>query len=57
MYNPASTADRGRFSQGVAIDHTFDGRAGFSDGSASCAVARIAFGDGHVWTAPDSAGQ
>jgi hypothetical protein len=44
--------DRGRFSPGVTIDHIFAGPAGFSDGAASCAVARIAFADGHVWTAP-----
>jgi hypothetical protein len=49
--------DHGRFSKGVTIDRTFDGPAGFSDGSASCAVARIAFADGHVWTAPGSGQQ
>jgi hypothetical protein len=46
-----SVTDRGRFSQGVPIEHRFDYFAGgYGDGSAVCTVAAVTFADGTRWT-------
>ena len=49
--------DSGRFSKGVAIDHSFVtdfSGGGYSRTPDSCAVASITFADGRRWTAPSS---
>ena len=44
--------DRGRFTRGVPIEHTFDDFTGsFGSNAAQCAVTAIHFADGHMWTA------
>jgi hypothetical protein len=48
--------DRGRFSRGVPIEHTFDDFNGtYAGGDAQCSVAAITFADGRRWTAPNVA--
>ncbi|HEX3463753.1 MAG TPA: hypothetical protein VHS78_06875 [Candidatus Elarobacter sp.] len=45
--------DRGRFTRGVPIEHTFgDFNGTYGGGDAQCAVTAVAFADGHQWTAP-----
>jgi hypothetical protein len=49
--------DSGRFSKGVAIDHSFVtdfSGSGYSRIPDSCAVASITFADGRRWSAPSS---
>jgi hypothetical protein len=48
----STVVDRGRFSQGITIDHTFGGFPALGDGSASCSIDQIVFADGRRWTAP-----
>lgn len=49
--------DRGRFSRGVPIEHTFGDFAGtYGAGDAQCTVTAITFADGRKWTAPVSIG-
>jgi hypothetical protein len=47
--------DRGRFSRGVSIEHSFDDPTGRYGGDAQCTVAAITFADGRRWTAPNLA--
>jgi len=45
--------DRGRFTQGVPIEHTFgDFTGAYGTGDVQCTVAAITFADGRKWTAP-----
>jgi hypothetical protein len=46
--------DRGRFSKGVAIEHSFadDFGNGYDRAPDACAVVAITFADGRRWTAP-----
>jgi hypothetical protein len=44
--------DRGRFSQGVTIEHQFDDAFADGRGPEVCTVAAITFADGRRWSAP-----
>jgi hypothetical protein len=48
--------DRGRFSKGVAIEHTFDDdfSSGYGRAPDVCTVAATTFADGRRWTAPSA---
>ncbi len=47
----STIVDRGTFSPGVEISHTFRGEMSGYD--ASCKVASVLFADGSAWMAPD----
>lgn len=52
-YRTETIADRGRFSPGVRIDAVFDNFAGtnfFREEPDACAIVRVKFADGTVWT-------
>ena len=48
----ATVTDSGRFSKGVAIEHSYDGVAGAYGSPAVCSVTAVTFADGRRWTAP-----
>ncbi len=50
-----TVVDRGNFSRGVAIEHSFDDFTGRYSADAQCTVTAITFADGRRWTAPNLA--
>lgn len=49
--------DRGRFTRGVPIEHTFSDFTGtYGSSDAQCTVTAITFADGRKWTAPVNIG-